>query len=78
LFRKYAERSQVVTGYFHPYDIDMGQAKDAFPEFSDKAFFRYLMFRNRDTVFDKLARLIQDDFQIMSYSRYIEKELEGK
>jgi peptidoglycan/xylan/chitin deacetylase (PgdA/CDA1 family) len=52
--------------------------KDAFPEFSDKAFFRYLMFRNRDTVFDKLARLIQDDFQIMSYSRYIEKELEGK
>ncbi|RMF98765.1 MAG: DUF3473 domain-containing protein [Gammaproteobacteria bacterium] len=64
-----------VIGYLHPHDIDPDQDRRAFPEFADRPFYNWLMFRNRRSVFDKLRMIVDEGFTIMRYDHYVARHL---
>lgn len=70
-FKKYFEQGKAVVSYFHPYDIDPDQAKEAFPEFAQKPFFNWLMYYNRSSMLDKLKSIVEDNAHIMRYDYYL-------
>ena len=71
LFKKHFKQDKTIVSYFHPYDIDPNQTKNAFPEFSTKTFFNWLMYYNRKTVLDKLKKVINSGAKIITYKDYL-------
>jgi len=61
---------QPVVGYFHPYDIDVGQQRVAFPGFSRRSAFNRLMYRNRHRVFDRLEMVARSGFEFEPFGPY--------
>ncbi len=64
-----------ILGYFHPYDIDTEQEKFMHPNINDSRFFNFLMYYGRASVFDKLDKLFDSDFEIITYREYSQKIL---
>jgi polysaccharide deacetylase family protein (PEP-CTERM system associated) len=60
----------VVTGYFHPYDIDEDQERYMHAGIKDNRFYHWLMFLNRRGVFGRLDRLIANGHRIETYASY--------
>ena len=70
-FKRVFAEGRPVVGYFHPYDIDPDQDRDAFPEFSDSPLFKWLMFYNRTSVFAKLRTLSAQDIRMIRYDEFV-------
>jgi len=71
LFKKFYRRSKPVTAYFHPYDIDTEQQKNAFPEFAHKPFFNWLMYHNRKSMFKRLENIVEGGAKIIRYDEFV-------
>ena len=62
--------SDVVTGYFHPYDIDEDQERYVHAGINNNPFYHWLLFLNRGTVLSKLDKLVARGHRIETYARY--------
>ncbi len=62
-------RQQVITTYFHPYDIDTQQERFMHPDLHENRFYNWLMYLNRDKLLDRLDRL-RRSCPVSSYGRY--------
>ena len=71
LFRKRIQTGRDIVGYFHPYDIDPDQRKDAFAEMASNTLFRWLLFYNRKSVLDKLEKLANSGVRIQRYDEFL-------
>jgi polysaccharide deacetylase family protein (PEP-CTERM system associated) len=60
----------VVTGYFHPYDIDEDQERYMHAGLGDNRFYHWLMFLGRGEVLGRLDRLIAKGHRIETYASY--------
>jgi polysaccharide deacetylase family protein (PEP-CTERM system associated) len=60
----------VVTGYFHPYDIDEDQERYMHAGLEGNRFYHWLMFLNRGEVLGRLDRLIEKGHRIETYASY--------
>lgn len=58
-----------VTGYFHPYDIDIEQEKFMHPGINNSKIYNKLMYVGRKGVFNKLDK-IKDDYQFSTYKAF--------
>jgi polysaccharide deacetylase family protein (PEP-CTERM system associated) len=66
-----------LLGYFHPYDIDTEQEHFMHPGINNSKLYNFLMYYNRNKVFDRLNGLIESGFRICTYSNYIKTYLEN-
>lgn len=71
LFRKHFRNNIPVISYFHPYDIDPDQRKNAFPEMADKPLFNWLLYHNRRSVMRKLAVIVDQGGKIGRYDEFV-------
>ena len=55
--------------YLHPYDVDTQQERFMHPDLNDNRFFNWLMYRNRDKVVPRLARMISNQ-HCQTYGSY--------
>ena len=62
--------SDVVTGYFHPYDIDEEQERYVHAGIGNNRFYHWLLFLNRGKVFGKLDRMLASGHRIETYAAY--------
>jgi polysaccharide deacetylase family protein (PEP-CTERM system associated) len=60
----------VVTGYFHPYDIDVDQERFMHAGIKNNRFYHWLMFLGRGKVLDRLDRLVENGLRVETYGRY--------
>jgi polysaccharide deacetylase family protein (PEP-CTERM system associated) len=60
----------VVTGYFHPYDIDEDQERYMHAGIKGNRFYHWLMFQGRGKVLDRLDRLIEQGHRVETYASY--------
>jgi polysaccharide deacetylase family protein (PEP-CTERM system associated) len=70
---KRSPNDEAVTGYFHPYDIDVDQERYMHAGIKNNPLYHWLMFFNRKSVFDRLDRLIEKGFRIETYAAYAER-----
>ncbi len=61
---------EAVTGYFHPYDIDVDQERYMHAGIKNNPLYHWLMFFNRKSVFDRLDRLIEKGYRVETYAAY--------
>jgi polysaccharide deacetylase family protein (PEP-CTERM system associated) len=71
LFSRTFKRHKPVVSYFHPYDIDLQQRPNAFPEFADRPFFNWLMYVNRKQMFKRLEGVLVSGARICRYDEYV-------
>ncbi|HEY0043839.1 MAG TPA: polysaccharide deacetylase family protein [Allosphingosinicella sp.] len=62
-----------VAGYLHPYDIDLEQERIAFPGFSRRGPFNWLMHFNRASVFPRLEKVARLGFRFAAYRGYADE-----
>lgn len=60
---------QYVTGYFHPYDIDIEQERFMHPGINNSKIYNQLMYFGRQGVFGKLDR-IKAEFEFSTYKDF--------
>jgi polysaccharide deacetylase family protein (PEP-CTERM system associated) len=60
----------VVTGYFHPYDIDTDQERFMHAGIKNNRFYHWLMFFGRGKVLGRLDRLVEKGLRVETYGRY--------
>jgi polysaccharide deacetylase family protein (PEP-CTERM system associated) len=60
----------VITGYFHPYDIDEDQERFMHAGIKGNRFYHWLMFLNRGKVFGRLDRLVENGLRVETYGSY--------
>jgi hypothetical protein len=60
----------MVTGYFHPYDIDEEQERYMHAGIKNNRFYHWLMFVGRGSVFGRLDRMIAKGHRIETYASY--------
>ena len=60
----------VVTGYFHPYDIDVDQERFMHAGIKNNRFYHWLMFFGRGKVLGRLDRLVEKGLRVETYGRY--------
>lgn len=68
----YKRNDYAITSYLHPYDIDTEQDKFMHPDINSR-FYNYLMYKNRDTVFEKLTALLNKGCKVTSYWEYVQQ-----
>lgn len=68
-----ARRGRPVIGYFHPYDIDTEQERFMHPGINDSAFYNWLMYHNRASMFPRLESLMKRGFSITTHQSLAEK-----
>jgi polysaccharide deacetylase family protein (PEP-CTERM system associated) len=56
-----------LQNYLHPYDIDIDQERFMHPGIKNNKLFNYLMYKNRDTVFQKIEKIMDMGVSIMPY-----------
>jgi len=71
MFRRAKRRETTVLGYFHPYDIDLGQERFMHPGINDSRFYNALMYMGRNRVFPRLESVLNMGYQIMRYDAFI-------
>lgn len=72
IFKRHLEsNTSLITGYFHPYDIDQQQERFSFPGMEDKPIFNQLMYWGRGSVFKKLELIMQLGFDIIRYDEFV-------
>lgn len=71
LFQRRLAEGDPAIGYLHPFDFDSEQEKFPFPGFEGKRFYNWLMYRNRDAVFPRIAALLRTGAKIMPYAEYV-------
>ena len=59
-----------LQNYLHPYDIDIEQEKFMHPGINNNKFFNYLMYYNRNKVFQKLEKIIEMNVSLVTYQSY--------
>lgn len=62
-----------VLGYLHPYDIDVGPARFAHPDFARWSPGNWLMHANRGAVLDRMERVVELGFDVQPYGGYAER-----
>jgi polysaccharide deacetylase family protein (PEP-CTERM system associated) len=65
------KKGNPLLSYFHPYDVDVNQEKFMHDGINNSAFYNYLMYYNRKSVFNRLNKIEAFDTSIMTYSEYI-------
>ncbi|MGZ4056341.1 MAG: polysaccharide deacetylase family protein [Bacteroidia bacterium] len=71
-FRKHYEKGKAVTGYFHPYDIDVEQESLMHPGINNSRFYNRIMYYNRKHVFSRLDTIMKTfDCEIITYKNYL-------
>lgn len=66
--------STEVIGYFHPYDLDVDQEKFMHAGINNSNFFNHLMYRNRKKLLPRLDKLMQDNWNIITYQEYLNRK----
>lgn len=61
-----------VTGYFHPYDIDVKQERFMHPGINNSKIYNMLMYVGRKGVFSKLDQ-IKTDYQFATYKAFADR-----
>lgn len=64
-------KHDLVTGYFHPYDIDIEQEKFMHPGINNNRFYNFLMYYNRKNVFNRLEVISKMGFEVMRYDKFV-------
>jgi polysaccharide deacetylase family protein (PEP-CTERM system associated) len=75
-FMQTAKKQVPVIGYFHPYDIDTQQERFMHPGINNSRFYNYLMYYNRESVFERLDKLVSEGFRVETYDRFVKEQLE--
>lgn len=73
--QKHQTPNNPLLGYFHPYDIDTEQEKFMHPGINNSKLFNYLMYFNRNKVFERLDTLVDLGFEVCTYKKYIKGNL---
>jgi polysaccharide deacetylase family protein (PEP-CTERM system associated) len=71
LFKRCFRKDIPVIAYFHPYDIDPDQRKNAFPDVAGKPFFNWMLYANRRTVMKKLEVILDQGASIGRYDEFV-------
>ncbi|WP_299314535.1 polysaccharide deacetylase family protein [uncultured Aquimarina sp.] len=72
-FRHHFKNNIAVTGYFHPYDIDLKQERFMHPEINNSWVYNQLMYFNRKNVLSRLDKIMDlYDSKIIPYKNYID------
>ncbi len=66
-------KNNLVTGYFHPYDIDTKQEKFMHPGINNNKFYNFLMYYNRKNVFHRLEKISQMGVEVMRYDEFVKQ-----
>jgi hypothetical protein len=79
LFKIRFEKSEPVLSYLHPYDIDTDQERFMHPHLNNSKVLNWLMYVNRDEVFDRMEYLIKNlDAGVIRYDEYLKDKIEIK
>ena len=77
-FRKHYSKGAAVTGYFHPYDIDLKQEAFMHPGINNSSFYNRIMYYNRKSMLPRLEAIMETfKCEIITYKSYMES-LNGK
>jgi polysaccharide deacetylase family protein (PEP-CTERM system associated) len=71
LFRRRLAEGDPAIGYLHPFDVDTEQEKYMFPGINGSRFYNFLMYKNRNEVFDRTAALLHMGAKIVPYAEYV-------
>jgi polysaccharide deacetylase family protein (PEP-CTERM system associated) len=71
LFRRRLAEGDPAIGYLHPFDVDTDQERYMFPGINGNRFYNFLMYKNRNQVFDRVAALLRTGATIVPYSEYV-------
>lgn len=71
LIRKELKKTNYITGYFHPHDIDVDQEKFMYPGINRNRFYNKLLHYNREQVFHRLTKIVKN-ISIIPYKDFIE------
>ncbi len=74
-FRSHWKKNRAVLSYFHPYDIDTEQEHFMHPGIKNNRFYNKIMYFNRDKIFEKIERILEDGGNIMPYRDYVKVHL---
>lgn len=78
-FADHFKNNSAVTGYFHPYDIDVAQERFMHPGINDNMIYNWLLYFNRSKVFDRLDKIIENfDAKIITYKNFVDQLNEKK
>ena len=72
LFHRRLSEGDPAVGYLHPFDFDEVQERYMFPGINGNRLFNWLMYKNRNLVFDRIAALLGTGATIMPYVEYVE------
>ena len=71
-FASHFKYNNAVTGYFHPYDIDVDQERFMHPEINGNIVYNMLMYYNRNRVFPRLHKIMNRfNAHIITYKQYV-------
>lgn len=68
---KHNDPKNPLLGYFHPYDIDTDQEHFMHPGINNSKFYNTLMYINRGKMLNRLDKIIDRGFKIVTYKNYI-------
>lgn len=74
-FSNFKKNGKDITGYFHPYDVDLKQEHFMHPGINNSRLFNFLMYYGRGSVFKKLEMVMKMDFKITTYADYLHSDL---
>lgn len=77
LFARRLASGAPAIGYLHPFDFDDEQERYPFPGINGNRFYNWLMYRNRDVVFERIEALLQTGARIIPYSEYVSSRPES-
>jgi polysaccharide deacetylase family protein (PEP-CTERM system associated) len=76
-FKRHLKQGVDIVSFLHPYDIDHEQERFMQAGINNNRFFNYLLYRNRQQVFPRLERLLQQGFRVATYQDYLGQVLES-
>jgi polysaccharide deacetylase family protein (PEP-CTERM system associated) len=72
LFNRNRKSNRPILSYIHPYDIDTSQKRQAFPDAHLNFINTYFLYLNRDQVFERLTKLIEENKpDVTTYRDYV-------
>lgn len=72
LFKATYQNNKPVLSYLHPYDVDTEQERFMHPHLNNSKALNWLMYNNRDEVFDRMEYLLKNlDAKIVRYDEYL-------
>jgi polysaccharide deacetylase family protein (PEP-CTERM system associated) len=74
--RRHMASGDALVSYLHPYDIDAEQERFLHPGINGNRLFNWLLYRNRDRVFERLEALMELGLEIVPYREFVACHLE--